>query len=363
MNKQALIVGVVVAALLLGVVSVLAQGDEMAATVSLGGNDELGAFLVGTDDMTLYLFTNDEPGVTNCYDQCAENWPPLLVAEDERPTLDTGIPGRVGVIERTDGTRQVTYNGIPLYYWKDDEAAGDATGQGVGDVWYIVTPPLVSLGGNDELGDFLVGENGLTLYLFTNDEENVSNCYDQCAENWPPLLVDAEEDITVEPGLIGEFGTTERTDDTLQVTFNGMPLYFWKDDEVPGDATGQGVGDVWYILKPPTVNLGGNDDLGDFLVGPDGMTLYLFTNDDENVTNCYDQCAVNWPPLLVAADETPTAGEEIMGELGVIERTDGGLQVTYNGMPLYYWINDVVPGDATGQNVGEVWFVIDPNAM
>ena len=49
------------------------------------------------------------------------------------------------------------------------------------------------------------------------------------------------------------------------------------------------------------------------------------------------------------------------GELGVITRDDGGLQVTYDGIPLYYWINDVVPGDATGQNVREVWFVISPD--
>jgi predicted lipoprotein with Yx(FWY)xxD motif len=49
-----------------------------------------------------------------------------------------------------------------------------------------------------------------------------------------------------------------------------------------------------------------------------------------------------------------------MGTLGVTERTDGTYQVTYNDMPLYYWIKDVVPGDATGQNVGEVWFIVAP---
>ena len=109
------------------------------------------------------------------------------------------------------------------------------------------------------------------------------------------------------------------------------------------------------------MNVGGNDELGDFLIGPDGMTLYLFTNDSENLSACYDGCAVAWPPLLVAEGEEPTAGEGVTGELGVITRDDGGLQVTYDGIPLYYWINDVVPGDATGQNVREVWFVISPD--
>ena len=129
--KKGIVLGmVVVAALLVGAVSALAQGEEMAATVSLGGNDELGEFLVGAEGMTLYLFTNDEPGVSNCAGQCAENWPPLLVGEDERPTLAAGIPGRLGVITREDGGRQVTYNGTPLYYWINDAAPGDATGQG-----------------------------------------------------------------------------------------------------------------------------------------------------------------------------------------------------------------------------------------
>lgn len=89
------------------------------------------------------------------------------------------------------------------------------------------------------------------------------------------------------------------------------------------------------------------------------MTLYLYTPDEENVSNCYDQCAVNWPPLLVG-DGAPVAGTGVSGELSVIDRTDGGRQVAYNGVPLYFWIRDVRPGDATGQGVGDVWFVLSP---
>ena len=156
----------------------------------------------------------------------------------------------------------------------------------------------IMLGGNDELGDFLVGQDGMTLYLFTNDEPGVSNCYDQCAENWPPLTVESADALAVQPGLIGEFGTTERDDGTLQVTYDGMPLYYFVRDEAPGDANGQGDNDVWFVVRPPLVSLGGNNALGDFLVDGRGMTLYLFTNDEPGVSACYDQCAVNWPPLL-----------------------------------------------------------------
>lgn len=349
--------------LLLAVVPALAQEatpDAAAPTVSLGGNDELGSFFVGPNGMTLYLFTKDTPGVSNCAGDCATNWPPLTVADGENPTLAAGIPGLLGVIAREDGSRQVTYNGWPLYYWAKDMAAGDATGQGVGDVWYIVTPPTVSVAHTADLGDVLVGPNGMTLYLFTNDETDKSNCYDQCATNWPPLTVADGQMPTVQPGLTGTLGTTARDDGTTQVTYDGMPLYYWAKDTAPGDTTGQNVGEVWFVIQPPTLSVGGNDELGDFLVGPNGMTLYLFTNDEANVSNCYDQCAVFWPPLLVGANQEPTAGEGVSGEIGVIDRTDGTRQVTYNGMPLYYWLNDVKPGDATGQNVREVWFVVEP---
>ena len=106
--------------------------------------------------------------------------------------------------------------------------------------------------------------------------------------------------------------------------------------------------------------LGGNDELGPFLVDPQGMTLYLFTKDEAGITNCYDKCAENWPPLMLAEGQSLTAGEGLPGELGTTERTDGGMQVTYNGMPLYYWVNDAAPGDTTGHGVGGVWAVVAP---
>ena len=98
--------------------------------------------------------------------------------------------------------------------------------------------------------------------------------------------------------------------------------------------------------------------LGTFLTDAKGMTLYLFTKDVPGISNCYDQCAVNWPPLLT--DGSATGPDLVAGGLGTTERKDGALQVTYNGQPLYYWINDHKPGDTTGQNVGGVWFIVNP---
>ncbi len=86
--------------------------------------------------MTLYIFTNDEAGagVSVCNDDCATNWPPFFVADAELPE---GVPGELTVITRDDGTEQLAYNGMPLYYFAADAEPGDTTGHERGDVWYV----------------------------------------------------------------------------------------------------------------------------------------------------------------------------------------------------------------------------------
>jgi len=107
------------------------------------------------------------------------------------------------------------------------------------------------------------------------------------------------------------------------------------------------------------VDAGQNATLGYFLVDSKGMTLYLYTKDSPNTSNCYAACATAWPPLLTSG--APTAGAGVTAALlGITKRTDGTTQVTYNGWPLYYWVNDKNPGDTTGENVQNVWFVVTP---
>ncbi len=336
-------------------------GGLPANTLMLAQSDELGAYLTDAEGMTLYTFAPDKPGESVCYDQCATAWPPLLIEDGAELTAAAGIPGELGATERDDGTIQVTYNGWPLYYWFMDAAPGDTNGHNVNNVWAVAYPEtLVFLGGNDELGSFLVGPDGMTLYRFNNDEPGASACYDQCADNWPPLLVEEGQIPTGNAGVVGKLGTTERDDGTIQVTYEGMPLYYWVNDEAPGDATGQNVNDVWFVVPPYTIRTSSSDELGDFLAGANGMTLYMFAMDEENVSHCYDQCADNWPPLLVQAGEVPVPGFGVNGALGVTMRDDETYQVTYDGMPLYYWINDEAPGDTTGHEVNDVWFVVAP---
>lgn len=110
-----------------------------------------------------------------------------------------------------------------------------------------------------------------------------------------------------------------------------------------------------------TVAAADNADFGPILVDASGRTLYMFDKDTPGVSNCYGGCAERWPPLLVAAGESPVAGAGVTAELGTTERTDGAIQVTANGWPLYYWYEDAAPGETKGQAVGDVWWVMAPD--
>lgn len=97
-------------------------------------------------------------------------------------------------------------------------------------------------------------------------------------------------------------------------------------------------------------------DLGDILQDSEGRTLYLFTPDAQGDSTCYDDCADAWPAFV----EEGSAGEGVDASLlGTTTRTDGAVQVTYNGWPLYYFAGDVAPGDTNGQALNDVWWVVD----
>ena len=105
----------------------------------------------------------------------------------------------------------------------------------------------------------------------------------------------------------------------------------------------------------------GNATLGTYLIAYNGMTLYTTSKDTGTASTCYDTCASNWPPYIVGPEDNLTqlkAG--VTGKVGTTIRTDGKIQVTYNGHPLYFYTKDTKSGDTTGQNVGGVWFVVKP---
>ncbi len=101
-----------------------------------------------------------------------------------------------------------------------------------------------------------------------------------------------------------------------------------------------------------------NPTLGSYLADLEGKSLYIFTNDVAGDGNsaCYGGCAGAWPPFLVGSADIQ-GHDDFLGELSVITRTDGTLQLAYNGMPLYYFAGDTKAGDITGHEVGGVWFL------
>lgn len=139
--------------------------------------------------------------------------------------------GACGDTDSDDG------NGSP-YGGDTSEAPTDATAASLGTET------------DDTLGEFLVDNDGMTLYLFTPDTTSESTCYDECATAWPPLLTDTE-DVTAGDGVDEALiGTTERKDGAMQVTYNDHPLYYYAQDSGPGDTTGQGVQDIWWVVNP-----------------------------------------------------------------------------------------------------------------
>ena len=363
----------------------------------------LGQILGDRDGRTLYVFDNDKTGPTStCVDQCAANWPPVVA--NGSPIAAGSIDGTLlSTSPRADGKLQVTYTGLPLYYFKGDTKAGDTLGQGVGGLWHVldakgqkVTTGTGAVQGTlnvtaNPLGTIVTATEGRTAYAFLKDVgQPQPTCNDDCAKNWPPVTAAAAP--SVGSGLDNaRLGTVDRADGSKQVTYNGMPLYLFSGDAKAGDVNGQGVGQVWFVVDalgnpigapaggtaapaapaaapvttapaPKATVVPADTELGTVLVDEAGRTLYAFETEKPNLPTpgCYDSCADTWPPLVF--DGTPVAGANLDPALiGTVAREDGGQQVTYNNWPLYYFGGDRQAGDVNGQGVGQVWFVLGTN--
>jgi predicted lipoprotein with Yx(FWY)xxD motif len=131
---------------------------------------------------------------------------------------------------------------------------GAATGTSSGST----TPATVTVA-SSKLGKILVDGSGRTLYLFEADSGTTSNCYDSCAQVWPVLATSGKP--LAGPGVNASLlSTTQRKDGSLEVVYNGHPLYYFSGDKQPGDVTGQDLssfGAPWYVLSPDGSKVGG----------------------------------------------------------------------------------------------------------
>lgn len=117
-----------------------AQGDgtDVSQNLILGLSGD-GSYLTAFNGMTVYTYSKDTAGVSNCSGQCATNWPPYTVPSAADVHVSSVFKAAdVGTITRADGTLQVTYKGNPLYFYVKDTKPGDTTGSNVGGVWFLV---------------------------------------------------------------------------------------------------------------------------------------------------------------------------------------------------------------------------------
>ncbi len=104
-------------------------------------------------------------------------------------------------------------------------------------------------------------------------------------------------------------------------------------------------------------------DLGKVIVDSEGMTLYDFHKDKGTTSACYGECATAWPPLLTSGEPKATGGAQ-QSLLGTTKRKDGTLQVTYDGHPVYGFVEDKKPGETNGNDFkgfGAQWYALLPN--
>jgi predicted lipoprotein with Yx(FWY)xxD motif len=97
------------------------------------------------------------------------------------------------------------------------------------------------------LGTVLADAEGMTVYLYTPDKGTTSTCYGGCESAWPPVVAEGKPSAG-EGAMSTALGTTKRKDGTMQVTYNGHPLYTFTGDTAPGEAVGQENDGTWFVL-------------------------------------------------------------------------------------------------------------------
>jgi predicted lipoprotein with Yx(FWY)xxD motif len=202
----------------------------------------------------------------------------------------------------------------------------------------------------------------MTLYLFTNDTPDTSNCDAACQALWPPLI--SQGTPKAGPGVDAALiGVATQADGQKIVTYDHQPLYYKATDKEAGDKTGEGVKNIWFAVSPsgqavmnpieatpsaapttapssgssnatpapkqitePTIAVSNNYNLGQFLTA-DGKAVYAFSEDTANTSNCNAACQKAWMPVLTLGYPSLAAGVDTT-MVGTAKLTDGDLVVT-----------------------------------
>lgn len=230
--------------LLLAAGTVYVTDEARPAGVTLGVG-EGGTLLSGPAGTPLYTFDGNTGFDKDCQEQCLVAWPPLLAKADDKPAGDWA-PRR-----RADGIVQWAYKGSLVYGYAADNGAARAAGDGAGGRWhalrFVGPAPKVPVPASAQVAKAgarfrLADHRGFTLYSFARDGVSPA-CQAECLEVWPPLLAPA----LAQP--IGKWTPVDRPDGIRQWAFGGRLVYGFSDDQLPGEARGEGAGGVWRTIE------------------------------------------------------------------------------------------------------------------
>jgi len=212
--------------------------------------------LTDTNQKTLYTYSerdnSDEPPCLGGRGDCDTSvWDPLLDENETKPIPDYSLAGR------DDGSRQWSYEDMPLFRYTGDGNPGDTSGEGIDDAWSVAQAVPVSKFNTTTQGVVITDPRWLTLYALDNETTDNLVCNAACLEEWPPLIAGRDTntnrgDYTIFTNAIG----------LNQWAYKNKPLYFWHDeakqisvnDVNPDDVSGHGLahssGGVWGVVKP-----------------------------------------------------------------------------------------------------------------
>lgn len=211
-------------------------------------------------------------------------------------------------------------------------------------------------------GAVLTTASGSTLYTYALDHDGAATCVGACLAQFQPFAPPL--DTVWAAAIEGAWTSTSGEGGARQLVYDGRPLYLSRSDRQPGDTFGHQDDGPWQVANAgPTVRVFEHPVLGEILVGPTGMTLYTFANDEPDDLVCDDGCSENWPPLVVS--RRPIVPPGLDDRVDIVPRAPdehrpARIQVTYRGRPLYYWSRDAVPGDVTGEGMAGLWSVARP---
>jgi predicted lipoprotein with Yx(FWY)xxD motif len=252
-----------------------------------------GPVLADGNGMTLYVYVDDllTNASTACTGDCENDWPPALVSGPLSRTR--GITGHVGTIARRGGLRQLTIDGRPLYTFAGDRAPGDLRGNGIGNIWWAMTPSGLSATSfpnlkstygtaastlltvtHTTLGPAVATARGQVLYAYTDDTASHSACtLPWCLVDWPPLQASATP--TAPSTITAPIAVIAGAGETQQVTLAGHPLYTFAGDLHPSDIRGQGIGGDWLMISPTGSLIGARPAGVDASPSPESPSVFF----------------------------------------------------------------------------------------